>query len=100
MPTTRTDPYNGYNFAVEIDGITSAGFKTASGLDKTIAIVPYREGTDAGLNQRQLPGLVTFSNVVLARGITKDRQLRDWHDGISNGTITRKSISIILLDHT
>src|SRR5918996_1702369 len=34
MPVgTRTDPYRVYNFRVEIDGITRAGFRECSGLD-------------------------------------------------------------------
>jgi phage tail-like protein len=100
MPTTRTDPYNGYNFSVEIDGISAAGFKSVSGLDATVATVTYREGTDVGLNSRPLPGLVTYSNIVLSRGITLDRSLWDWHSGIVNGTLTRKNVSVVLLDNT
>ena len=30
---TRVDPYRGFNFLVEIDGITQAGFQECSGLD-------------------------------------------------------------------
>jgi phage tail-like protein len=102
MSATRLDPYNGYNFSVELDGLTRAGFKTCSGLDTTIAVTPYREGTEKVLNQRALPGLVTFSNITLTRGITMDRALFDWHDQIVQGTPianVRKSISIMLLDN-
>ena len=31
---TRVDPYRGFNFLVEIDGITQAGFQEVSGLDR------------------------------------------------------------------
>ncbi len=54
----RTDPYGGYNFLVEIDGITRAGFQECSGLDSTQTPGEYREGTDP-LTLRKLPGLVT-----------------------------------------
>ena len=35
MPSTgeRKDPFRGYNFKVELGGITRAGFREASGLD-------------------------------------------------------------------
>ena len=43
----RTDPFSGYNFRVEIDGITRAGFKSCAGLDTSQPATDYREGTDA-----------------------------------------------------
>ena len=43
MPTgARIDPYMNFNFWVEIDGITQAGFQEFSGLDSTTDPVEYR----------------------------------------------------------
>lgn len=98
MALERKDPYGGYNFAVELDGITRAGFKTCAGLDSSTAATKYREGTDSTLQQRQLPGLSAHSNITLARGITDDRALWDWRELVSQGKISRKTISIILRD--
>ncbi len=53
---SRTDPYRGFNFMVEIDGITQAGFQEVSGLDASTDSVDYREGTDPN-HVRKLPGL-------------------------------------------
>lgn len=94
----RKDPFGGYNFAVELDGITRMGFKQASGLDSTTAATKYREGTDATLASRQLPGMLSFSHITLQRGITDDRALWDWRDGVAKGSPTRRTISIILRD--
>jgi phage tail-like protein len=101
MATTRVDPFQGYNFAVEMNGITRMGFKQCSGLDSTTAAVKYREGTDATLAQRQLPGLLTFSNITLQRGITNDHALWDWRNSIASGASPsqRMNISIILNDN-
>jgi phage tail-like protein len=101
MAIERKDPYGGYNFAVEIDGITSAGFKQASGLDSSSDATKYREGSDTSLAQRQLPGLLSFSNISLQRGITADRELWDWRKSIADGTTSpsRRSLSIVLRDH-
>ncbi|HEU5090818.1 MAG TPA: phage tail protein, partial [Roseiflexaceae bacterium] len=63
----RLDPYGGYNFRVEIDGITRAGFKNCSGLEVSQNASTYREGTDKSLGMRKLPGLVSSSDVTLAR---------------------------------
>lgn len=99
MALERKDPFGGYNFAVEMDGITRMGFKQASGLDSTSAATKYREGTDATLGQRQLPGLLSFSNISLQRGITDDRALWDWRNGVATGVTKRHNISIILRDN-
>lgn len=100
MALERKDPFGGYNFAVEMDGITRMGFKQASGLDTTTDATKYREGTDPSLGQRQIPGLLTFSNISLQRGITDDRALWDWRNGVATGKVTRRTISIILRDNT
>lgn len=96
MAIERQDPFLGYNFAVELDGITRMGFKDASGLESDTTAAPYREGTDANLAQRKLPGLVSYTNIVLSRGITNDHALWDWRKEVMDGTITRRAISIVL----
>ncbi|APR87697.1 hypothetical protein A7982_13046 [Minicystis rosea] len=100
MAIERKDPFSGYNFAVEMDGITRMGFKQCSGLDSTTEATKYREGTDPTLAQRQLPGMLSFSNIQLQRGITDDRALWDWRAQVASGAApTRRTISIILRDN-
>lgn len=98
MALNRKDPFGGYNFAVEVDGLTRAGFKTCAGFDSSTTATKYREGTDASLQQRQLPGLASHSNITLARGITDDRALWDWRDAVAKGKVSRRNVSIILRD--
>jgi phage tail-like protein len=95
--TTRQDPYRSYNFLVEIDGITRAGFQECSGLDSTQDPIEYREGNE-GLTVRKLPGLNTYSNIVLKWGIIDDTELWDWRQQVMEGSIERKNGSIVLLD--
>ena len=94
----RKDPFGGYNFAVELDGITRMGFKQCSGLDSSSAATKYREGTDPTLGSRQLPGMLSFSHISLQRGITDDRALWNWRNDVASGKLTRHTISIILRD--
>jgi phage tail-like protein len=96
----RADPFGGYNFRVEIDGITRAGFKSCSGLEISQNAGPYREGTDRSLIVRKIPGLVTTSDVTLARGITNDSELWQWRKKIGSGTVDRRNMSIVLVDET
>jgi phage tail-like protein len=97
MPTTRVDPYRGYNFLVEIDGITQAGFQECGGLDTSTDPVDYREGTDAP-HVRKLTGLNKYSPITLKRGITDADELFKWRQTVVDGKTERKNGSIVLLD--
>ncbi len=100
MPTgDRKDPYRSYNFIVEIDGITRAGFRECSGLDSTTDPISSREGNE-GLTTRQLPGLVKFSHITLKWGISDDKELWEWRQQAASGNVQRKNGSIVLLDDT
>ncbi len=100
MPTgNRVDPYRGFNFLVEIDGITRAGFRECGGLDTSTDVVEYREGSDPG-HRRKLTGLNAFSNITLKWGITDSDELWKWRQSVIDGRAERKNGSIVLLDDT
>lgn len=92
-----SDPYNNFNFLVEIDGIARAAFQECSGVDSTVDVIDHREGGE-NTTLRKLPGLTKYSNIVLKRGITDDRELYNWHRRIVQGDLERKNGSIVLLD--
>ncbi len=94
----RKDPLKGYNFLVEIDGITRAGFRECSGLDSAQDPIEYREGNEKFLTVRKLTGLVKYSNISLKYGITDDQELWEWRTKAVDGTVERKNGSIVLLD--
>ncbi|MGG6297730.1 phage tail protein [Leptolyngbya sp. AN02str] len=100
MPTVypnRRDPLAGYNFYVEWNNIIHAGFRECSGLDSTQSAGEYREGTDP-MTMRKLPGLVSYSNITLQRGITNNNELWKWRENLIKGIADRRDISIVLLD--
>jgi phage tail-like protein len=94
-----TDPYRGFRFKVQIDGITKAGFREVSGLDMGTDAVDYRDG-DEETRLRKLAGLQKFSNITLKRGITQDQDLYKWRSMVMDGKIkdARKNGQIIVLD--
>jgi phage tail-like protein len=98
MPSNRNDPFTAFNFIVEIDGVTKAGFMEVTGLGVEIAAIDYREGADKPLTVRKLPGLVKYTNIVLKRGLTQDHSLWDWIKSVVNGNVQRTTASITLLD--
>lgn len=91
------DPYRGYRFRIELDDVERGAFQECSGLDFSQDPIEYREGPDP-LYVRKLPGLTKYSNIVLKWGITKDEELWEWREEALNGTIKRKSGSIVLVD--
>ncbi|HYU34437.1 MAG TPA: phage tail protein [Thermoanaerobaculia bacterium] len=93
----RKDPFRSFNFRVEIDGLTRAGFRECSGLDASQDPIEYREGTE-GLTARKLPGLNKYSNITLKLGMTDDAELWDWRKKAITGKVERKNGSIVLLD--
>ena len=94
---SRNDPYGAFNFIVEIDGVTVAGFSECSGLSSEVAVIEYREGGDRS-GTRKLPGLRKFTNITLKRGLTSSRELWHWHTTVANGTPDRRNGRIVLLD--
>ncbi|MGA8432340.1 MAG: phage tail protein [Candidatus Sulfotelmatobacter sp.] len=100
MPSgTRIDPYGQFNFLVEIDGVTTAGFSEVSGLTSDTNVIEYREGDEAlPATVRKLPGLIKFTNIVFKRGYTADTTLWTWRQTVLNGTPQRTTGTVTLLD--
>jgi phage tail-like protein len=95
----RKDPFHGYNFKIEVNGVTRAGFREASGLDSAQDPVEYREGTDK-LTEQKLPGRKKQSVISLKWGVTDDAELWAWRKKSIDGTIERRNGAIVLCDDT
>ena len=93
----RVDPYRNFNFKVEIDGITQAGFAECTGFGSNNDPFVYREGT-VRATVRKLPGLTKYNNLVLKFGLTDSRELVDWYGDVTKGKIVRKNGSIVVMD--
>jgi phage tail-like protein len=94
----RKDPFHGYNFKIEVNGVTRAGFREASGLDSAQDPVEYREGTDK-LSEQKL-GRKKQSVISLKWGVTDDAELWAWRKKSIDGTIERRNGAIVLCDDT
>jgi phage tail-like protein len=102
-PKYRDDPYGGYNFMVEVTGISPDGeavrgsFAECSGLDVEIGAIEYRNGSE-DITVRKIPGLKKFSQITLKRGITGDLAFWNWIVSAMNGSVQRTEGSVVLLD--
>lgn len=70
-----------FNFAVEIDGLEIAWFKTVSGLERTVSVVEQHEAGRARPASKS-PGKVKYEDVVLEVGTTDNRELWDWSEQV------------------
>lgn len=95
----RVDPFKGFRFRVEMDGIQQAGFSEASGLGSHVEVVEYREGGETA-TVRKLPGKASYPDISLKWGSTPSHELYDWHMAAVKGQIQRKHGSVVLLDDT
>jgi phage tail-like protein len=95
----RNDPYGQFNFLIEIDGVTRAGFSEASGLTSDTNVMEYRDGDEGPPSTvRKLAGLIKFTNIVLKRGYTQDTALWTWRQTVLDGVTQRTTGTITLLD--
>jgi phage tail-like protein len=97
VPGDRKEPYLAFNFVVEIDGITVAGFTDVSGLSIETQV---ERKTFGGENHREYTFITQtkYTDITLKHGITSDDYLWNWYENVINGQITRHNGSICLLD--
>lgn len=95
MARRATDPFASFNFKLEIEGITVAGFSEVTGLNQESNVIDYREGQE-GITPRKLPGLNKFGNITLKRGISPDLSVYNWRKTVLDGDIERRNASIVL----
>lgn len=99
MPATgsRNDPYAAFNFIVEIENVTVAGFHEVSGLTTETDAIDYRNGDEENI-VRKLPGLKKVTPIAMKRGYTDSIELWEWRKKVLDGKTERQSGSVVLLD--
>jgi len=103
----RVDPYRNFNYLVEIDGITQAGFSDCTGFGASTEPIEYREGDENPKldpkTPRKLPGMTKYNDITLKWGLTDSRELYQWYRDVSQGkdltkNKLRRSGSIVVMD--
>lgn len=69
-------------FQVSIDGFGYSGWQKASALEGEIATIEHWEGAAIAAHKR--PGRITFSDITLERGSTRDLDMYDWFEETAN----------------
>ena len=100
MSDERRDPFVGFNFRMEIDGVEVAGFKEISGIETKTQVIEYSDGDDSNFSVRKRPGRTNYTNVVFKRGISEGIDLWEWYEEVIDleREFERKEIAIHLLN--
>lgn len=101
MAVLRDNPYQGFNFLVDLgDGQTEgphAGFQEVGRLSTELELVEYRNGNSRLNSVSKLPGLHKASDLRLRRGIAGSLNLYRWLDQIRNGDVNaQRTVTIHL----
>lgn len=94
----RLDPYRGFNFRLEIEGLHVGGFSEVNGLTADGDSTDYREGTDRTNMVRKLHGLRKVVPLVGIAGYTQDDTLWQWYERIARGVDDRRHGSVVLMN--
>ena len=92
----RDDPYVGYRFMVELQGLLAGGFSEVSGLDITTEIESIRQGGNNTFAHR-LPGPSSYGDIQLMRGLSDIDMLWPWYQDVIAGRVKRRNGTIYLL---
>lgn len=94
----RADPYQGFNFLVEVEGLLAGGFSECTGLQVETEVFDYREG---GRNDyvHRFAGPTKYPPLILKHGVTLIDGLWGWHQElVQDRKVTRRSGTVYLLD--
>ncbi len=93
----RLDPYQSFNFMIEIEGIITGGFSECTGLQVETEFFDYREG---GVNEyvHRFAGPTKYPPLILKHGMTLIDGLWAWHQSVTQRDIQRKNGTIYLLN--
>lgn len=94
-------PLRGFRFTAEFDGLGTTSFKSVTGgFSASVDNNPYREGAFPHLTSRKLPGLVTYDDIQLEKGLYKNAVLYSFFNSYLNGqNITPVNATITIYDN-
>ena len=91
-------PLPKFLFEVQWGG-TRIGFTEVSGLEVTTEKIEYRDGASKEYHKIRMPGMQTFGDLTLKRGIfAGDNEFYAWWNSVALNTIERRDITISLLN--
>ena len=91
-------PLSKFHFRVDWGG-TRIGFTEVTGLDRSLDVIEYRDGSSPEYSKIKMPGLQKFSNITLKRGtFATDNEYYQWLNTVQMNKIERRDLVISLLN--
>ncbi|PUB17378.1 phage tail protein [Yoonia sediminilitoris] len=91
-------PLPKFHFQVMWDDAEMA-FQEVSGLDTESEALEYRAGNNPVFSKLKMPGMIKYSNITMKKGVfVNDNAIFLWFKDIKMNVITRKALTISLLD--
>ncbi|GHV24727.1 hypothetical protein FACS189465_2180 [Clostridia bacterium] len=96
-PTAKLNyPIRGFRFTVEFTGLGVSSFKSCTAFSADVASSEYREGSFGRLTVRKVPGLVTYGDLSLEKGIYQDLALYQYFDKFLEGETVEPVASTVV----
>jgi phage tail-like protein len=90
-----SDPYSGFNFLVEIDGVLVGAFSEVTGLESDVDAVAHREDAAGSRSDRKILGLRKFPNLTLKGGVAQAESLWAWYENSPNNMGDKRKITVV-----
>lgn len=99
MAADHDQEYLGSLFALELENTEIARFTGVSGLGYEAEVVTFQDTLGNGdIVTRKRPGRISYSDIVLTRGLSADNALVEWYQTVLDGAVERKNGSIVMFD--
>ncbi|MDR2074585.1 MAG: phage tail protein [Oscillospiraceae bacterium] len=87
IPNALGAPIRGFRFTATFDTLGTASFKSVEGGCRIeVQTSEYREGAFGRLTVRKLPGMVTFNDITLTKGVYSNTELYTFFSNFLEGT--------------
>ncbi len=79
-------PLRGFRFTAEFGDLGTSSFKSVAGFSANVDNSEYREGAFGRLTKRKLPGLVSYDDITLEKGLYSSPLLYNFFMGYLEGS--------------
>lgn len=91
-------PLPKFSFLIEW-GEARLGFTEVTGLERSVEVIEYREGSSKSYSKLKMPGMEALANVTLKRGtFAGDLSFYTWFNTVQMNTAERRDVIVKLLN--
>lgn len=94
------NPIRGFRFTVAFQGLGTSSFRSVQGFSSDVAVTEYREGGFGRLTVRKVPGLLTYNEITLEKGLYQNPLLYNYFNSFLEGeTFAPVNATITVFDN-